>query len=100
MLAHDLIYNRYPIQGKHPEPDSKTGKNDILFKDRNRVKNHTLLGGKTYLPNTYMGVPRLPGHPPSANHSTSFSMQPLKIGTVFRSKLNQLPLLSFFKFAL
>ena len=35
MLAHDLIYYRYPIQGKHPEPNSKTGKNDILFKDRN-----------------------------------------------------------------
>ena len=34
MLAHDLIYYRYPIQGKHPEPISKTGKNDILSKDR------------------------------------------------------------------
>ena len=101
MLVHDLIYYRYPIQGKHLEPNSKTGKIDILFKDRNPVKNHTLLGGKTPLPNTYMGVPPPPpGHPPSANHSTSFSMQQLKIGTVFRSKLNQLPLLSFFKFAL
>lgn len=57
MLVHDLIYYRYPIQGKHLEPNSKTGKIDILFKDRNPVKNHTLLGGKTYLPNTYMGVP-------------------------------------------
>lgn len=57
MLVHDLIYYRYPIQGKHLEPNSKTGKNDILFKDRNPVKNHILLGGKTYLPNTYMGVP-------------------------------------------
>ena len=60
MLVHDLIYYRYPIQGKHLEPNSKTGKNDILFKDRNPVKNHTLLGGKTYLPNTYMGVPPPP----------------------------------------
>ena len=57
MLVHDLIYYRYPIQGNHLEPNSKTGKIDILFKDRNPVKNHTLLGGKTYLPNTYMGVP-------------------------------------------
>ena len=56
MLVHDLIYYRYPIQGKHLETNSKTGKIDILFKDRNPVKNHTLLGGKTYLPNTYMGV--------------------------------------------
>ena len=60
MLVHDLIYYRYPIQGKHFEPNSKTGKIDILFKDRNPVKNHTLLGGKTYLPNTYMGVPPPP----------------------------------------
>ena len=60
MLVHDLIYYRYPIQGKHHEPNSKTGKIDILFKDRNPVKNHTLLGGKTYLPNTYMGVPPPP----------------------------------------
>ena len=60
MLVHDLIYYRYPIQGKHLEPNSKTGKIDILFKDRNPVKNHTLLGGKTYLPNTYMGVPPPP----------------------------------------
>ena len=47
MFAHDLIYYSYPIQGKHPEPNSKTGKNDILFKDRNPPS-------KT---NTYMGVP-------------------------------------------
>ena len=73
MLAHDLIYYRYPIQGKHPEPDSKTGKNDILFKDRNPVKNHTLLGGKTYLPNTYMGVP--PPPPASTKRKPQYLIQ-------------------------
>ena len=30
MLVHDLIYYRYPIQGKHLELNSKTGKIDIL----------------------------------------------------------------------